>query len=156
MITTVGLVTISSHINFVHSLRRVQLFVTPWTGTCQASLSFTVSQSLLRFMSIELMMLSKYLILCFTLLHVPSAFPRIRVFFSESALLIEWLKYWNFNFSPSNEYSGLISFRIDWISLLYKGLWRVFSTTVWKPQFFGTQPSLRSDSHVCIWLLEKP
>ena len=66
-------------------------------------------------------------------------------------------KDWSFSISPSSEYSGLISFRIDWISLLYKGLWRVFSsTTVWKPQFFDAQPSLWSDSHICIWLLEKP
>ena len=133
MITTVGLVTISSHINFVHSLRRVQLFVTPWTGTCQASLSFTISWSLLKFMSIESVMPSNHLILCCPLLFLPSIFPSIWVFSNESALRIRWPEYWSFSFSisPSDEYSGLISFRTDWfISLLYKGLTRVFNTTV--------------------------
>ena len=86
----------------------------------QASLSFTVSQSLLRFMSIELAMLSNHFILCCPLLFLPSVFPSIRISSSESALWISWPKYWNFSFSisPSNEYSGLISFRIDWCDLV--------------------------------------
>ena len=97
----------------------VQLFATPWTAAHQASLSFTVSQSLLKFMSIESVMLSNHLIICRPLL-LPSIFPSIRVFSSESVLHIRWPKYWSFSFSisPSNEYSGLISFRIDWFDLL--------------------------------------
>ena len=93
---------------------------TPWTAACQAPLSFTNSQSLLKFMSTELVMLSNYLVLCGPLLLLPSIFPTISVFSNESALLIRWPKYWSFSFSisPSNEYSGLISFRIDWFDLL--------------------------------------
>ena len=93
---------------------------TPWTATCQASLSFTIICSLLEFMSIESMMPSNHLILCHPLLLLPSIFPSIRVFSNESVLHIRWPKYWSFNFSisPSNEYSGLISFRIDWFDLL--------------------------------------
>ena len=101
-------------------LSHVQLFVTPWTVAHQASLSFTISQSLLKLISIELMMPSNHLILCHPLLLLPSVFPSIRVFSSESALCIWWPKYWSFSFSisPSNEYSGLISFRTDWFDLL--------------------------------------
>ena len=91
--------------------------MTPWTAAHQASRSFTVSQSLLKPMSIELMMPSNLLILCHPLL-LPSIFPSIRVFFSESALRIRWSKYWSFSISPSNEYSGLISFRIDCFDIL--------------------------------------
>ena len=126
--------------------------VTPWTS--QASLSFTISWSLLKLMSIESMMPSNYLILCCPLLLLPLTFPSIRVFSTESALCISslWPKYWSFSFSisPSNEYSGLISFRIDWfISLLSKELSRVFSNiTVWRHQLFNTQPFLLSNSHL--------
>ena len=97
----------------------VQLFATPWTAACQASLSITNSQSLLRLMSIELVMPSNHLIL-YHLLLLPSIFPSIRVFSSESALLIRWPKYWSFSFkiSPTNEHPGLISFRMDWLDLL--------------------------------------
>ena len=93
---------------------------TPWTAACQASLSFTISQSLLKLKSIELVMPSSHLIICHPLLLLPSVFPSIRVFSSEFALHIRWPKYWSFSFSinPSNEYSGLISFRIDWLHLL--------------------------------------
>ena len=93
---------------------RLQLFVTPWTAACQTSWSFTISQSLLKLVSIESVMPSNHLILCHPLLLLPSVFPRIRVFCSESALCIKWPKYWIFSFSigPSNVYSGLISFRI--------------------------------------------
>ena len=101
----------------VHLLNCVQLFVTPWTATCQASLSFTVSWNLLRFMSIELVMSSNHLILCCTLLLLPSVFPSIRVFSSESALHDRWPKNLSFSISPSREYSGSISFRIDWFDL---------------------------------------
>ena len=92
----------------------------PWTAAHQASLSFTISWSLLRFMSIESVMPSNHRILCHPLLLLPSIFPSIRVFSNDSALLIRWPKYWSFSFSisPSNEYSGLISFRIDWFDLL--------------------------------------
>ena len=104
----------------VHSLSLVQLFKTPWTAARQVSLSFTSSQSLLKFVFIESMMLSNHLILCHPLLLLPSIFPSTRVFSNELALHIRWSKYWSFSFSisPSNEYSGLISFRIDWFGLL--------------------------------------
>ena len=93
---------------------------TPWPAAHQASLSFTTSRSLLRLMSIESVMPSNHLILCHPLLLLPSVFPSIRVFFNDSALHIKWPKYWSFSFSisPSNEYSGLISFWIDWLDLL--------------------------------------
>ena len=122
-------------------------FATPWTAACLASLSFTISQSLLKLMSIESVMPYNHFILCCSLLLLPSICPSIRVFSNELAVHIRWPKYWSINFSfsisPSNEYSGLISFRIDWfISLQSKGLSRVFSnTTVQKRQFFGTQSS---------------
>ena len=104
----------------VQSLSPVQLFVTPRTAAHQASLSFTISQSLVKLMSIESVMSSNHLILCCPLLFLPSIFPSIRVFSSDSALHIRWLKYWNFSFSisPSSEHSGLISFRIDLLDLL--------------------------------------
>ena len=92
--------------------------MTPWTAAHQVSLSFTISQSLLKLTSIESVMPSNHLILCRPCLLPPSAFPSIRVFSSESALPIRWPKYWSFSISPSNEYSGLISFRIDWLDLL--------------------------------------
>ena len=100
-------------------LSRVQLFVTPWTATCQASLSLANSQSLPKLMSIELVIPSNHLILCRPLLP-PSIFPRIRVFSNESVLHIRWPNYWSFSFNinPSNEHSGLISFRMDWLDLL--------------------------------------
>ena len=104
----------------VQSLGHVWLFATPWTSARQAFLSFTISLSLLKFMSIELVMLSSHLILCFPLFLLPSIFPSIRVFSNESALHIRWPRYWSFIFSisPSSEYWGLISFRIDWFALL--------------------------------------
>ena len=130
--------------------------VTWWTAVHQASLSITNSRSLLKLMSIESVMPSNHLILCCSLLLLPSIFPSIRVFSNESVLCIRWPKYWSFSFSisPSNEYSGLISFRI---SLQSKGLSRVFcNTTVQKHQFFCAQLSLWSNSHIHIWLMEKP
>ena len=106
--------------NSVQSLSCVQLFATPWTAACQASLSISNSQSLLKLISIELMMSSNHLILYRPLLLPPSIFPSIRVFSNEPVLCIRWPKYWSFSFSisPSNEYSGLISFRIDWLDFL--------------------------------------
>ena len=93
---------------------------TPWTAACQASLSIVNSWSLLKLMPIELVMPSNYLVLCHPLLLLPSSFPGIRVFSNKSVLHIRWPKYWSFSFSisPSNEYSGLISFRIDWFGLI--------------------------------------
>ena len=104
----------------VQSLSHVQLFATPWAAAHQASLSFTVSWSLLKLMCLESVMPSNHLILCHPLLLPPSIFPSIRVFSNESVLCIRWPKYWNFSFniSPSNEYSGLSSFRMDWLDLL--------------------------------------
>ena len=104
----------------VQSLSRVRLSATPWTTVCQASLSITNSRSLLKLMSIESVMPSNHLILCRPLLLLPSIFPSIRVFSKESALCIRWPKCWSFSFSlsPSNDYSGLISFRVDWLDLL--------------------------------------
>ena len=114
-------VTISqSAFSSVQSLSRVRLFATPWTAACQASLSITNSWSLRKLMSIESVMPSNHLILCHPLLLSLSIFPSIRVFSNESALRIRWPKYcsFSFNISPFNEYSGLISFRMDWLDLL--------------------------------------
>ena len=104
----------------VQSLSHVRLFATPWTETCQASLSITISWSLLKLMSIKLVMPSNHLILCRPLLLPPLIFPSIRVFSNKSVLPIRWPKYWSFSFStgPYNEYSGLISFRMNWLDLL--------------------------------------
>ena len=108
------------HFIVVQSFSHVWLFVTPWTAACQVSLSFTISWSLLKFMSIELVMSPNHFILCHLLLFLPSIFPSIRVFSNEMALRIRWPKYWSFSFSisSSNDYSGLISFRIDWFDRL--------------------------------------
>ena len=128
------------------SVTQLCLTVTPWTVACQASLSVTNTQSLLKLMSIELVMPSNHLILCRPLLLLPSIFPSIRVFTSESVLLILWPKYWCFSFSisPFSEYSGLISFRMDCLDLLavqgtLKSLLQHHSS---KHQFFGAQLSL--------------
>ena len=126
----------------VQSLSCVRLFATLRTAAYQASLSFTISWSLLKFISIESVMPSNHLILCRPFLLPPSIFPSIRVFSKESVLRNRWPKYWSFRFNISsyNEYSGLISFRMDWLDLL--AVQGVFSnTTVQKHQFFGTQLS---------------
>ena len=104
----------------VQPLGHVQLFATPWTAACQASLSIANSQSLLKLMSIESVMPSNHLILCCPLLSCPQSFPAIRVFSNGSALHIRWPKYWSFSFNigPSNEHAGLISFRMNWLDLL--------------------------------------
>ena len=107
-----------SQFSSVQLLNHAWLFVTPWTAARQASLSITNSQSLLKLMSIELVMPSNHHNLCRPLLFLPSIFPSIRVFPNESALHIRWPKYWSFNISPSNEHPGLISFRMDWLDLL--------------------------------------
>ena len=123
-----------------------QIYATTWTAACQASLSITNSRSLLKLTFIESVMPSNHLILCCSLLLLPSIFPSIRVFSNESVLHIRQPKYWSFSFSisPSNEYSGLISFRIDWLDLLavqgtLKSLLQHHSS---KYRFFGTQLSL--------------
>ena len=133
------------------SLSHVQLFVTPWTAACQASLSITNSQSFLKLTSIESVMPSNHLILCRPLLLWSPIFPSIRVFSSESVLHIRWPKYWSFSYgiSPSNEYSGLISFRMDWLDLLavqgtLKGLLQHHSSKasiLWHSTFFIVQLS---------------
>ena len=117
---TLILLIIMKNTSSVQSFSRVWLFATPWTTACQASLSITNSQSLPILMSIESVMPSNHLILCCPLLLPPSIFPSIRVFSNESVLCIRWPKYWSFSFniSPSNEYSGLIFFRIDLLDLL--------------------------------------
>ena len=129
----------------VQLLSHVSFFQTPWTAACQASLSFTMSQSLLKLMFFESVIPSNHLVLCCALL--PSIFPSIRVFSNELALRIRRPKYWSFSFSisTSNEYSGLISFRIDWFDLLaVQGVSRIFSnTTLQKHQFFSAQPSMQ-------------
>ena len=140
-------------------LSHVWLFATPWTAPCQASRSFTISQNLLKLMSIESVMPSNHLILCHPLL-LSSIFLSIRVFSNESTVCIRWPKYWSFSFSTSisNEHSGLISFRIDQFDfLVVQGtLPGIFSsTTVQKHQFLGIRPSLWSSSHIYTWLLEK-
>ena len=112
-----GLRLLSYQFSSVQSLSHIRFFATPWTTALQASLSITNSQSLLKFMSIELMMPSNHLILCRPL-HLPSIFPSIRIFSNELALCIRWPKYCSVTISPSNEYSGLISFRIDWFDTL--------------------------------------
>ena len=130
---------------------RVQFFVAPWTAARQASLSFTNSQSLLKLTSIKSVMPSSHLILCRPLLLLPSIFPSIRVFSNESALCIRWPKYWSFSFniSPSNKYSGLISFRMDWLNLLaVQGTLKSFlqhysskASILWQSAFFIVQSS---------------
>ena len=134
----------------VQSLIHVRLFATPWTAARQASLSITNSWSLLKLMSIELVMPSNHLILCCPFL-LPLIFPSIRVFSNESVLCIRWPKYWSFSFNinPSNEHSGLISLGLTGLILQSKELSRVFSnTTVQKRQFFSSQLSLQSNSHI--------
>ena len=124
----------------------MRLFAIPWVGTHQASLFFTVSWSLLKLMSFELMMPFNHVILCSPLLFLPSVFSSIRVFSNESTLPIRWPKYWSFSFSinPSNEYSGLVSFRIDWSDLLIvHGTLKIFlqhhsskTSIIWCSTFF--------------------
>ena len=131
----------------VKSLSHARLFAAPWTAACQASLSITNSQSLLKLLSIESVMPSNHLILCWPLL-LPSIFPSITIFSNEPVLHIRWPKYWSFSFSvsPSNEYSGLISFKIDWFEILavqrtLKSLLQYRSSNFWCSAFFIVQLS---------------
>ena len=132
----------------VQSLSHVRLFLTPWTAAHQASLSFTITQSLLKAMSIKSGIPSNHLLLCHFLLLLPSIFPSRRVFSDESALCIRWPKYWSFSFSmsPSNEYSGLISFRIDWLHLL--AVQGTLKSLLQHHSSKAAQPSLWSNSHI--------
>ena len=146
-------------ISLVQSLSLVRLFVTPWTAAHQASLSISNSQSLPKFMSIESVMPSNYLILYCPLLLLPSIFTSIRVFSNESALRIRWPKYWSFSFSisPSNEYSGLISFRIDCFDLFavpgtLKSLLQHHSS---KASILRCSSFFNSNSHIHTWLMDK-
>ena len=162
VISLVPVMPFLSFLLFSHSVQSSFLRLTPWTAAHQASLSFTFSWSFLKLMSIESMIWSNDLILCCPLLLLSSIFPSIKVFSNESVLCIRQSKYCRFSFSlsitPSDEYSGLISFRIDWSDLLaVQRLSRVFSsTTVWKHQFYGAQLSLWSISHIYTGLLGKP
>ena len=153
----------------VQSLSPVWLFATPWTAARQTSPSITNSRSLLKLMSIELVIPSNHLILCSPLLLPPSNFPSIRVFSNESVLLIRWPKYWSFSISPSNEYSGLISFRIDWSDLLavqgtLKSLLQhhnLKTSILQHSAFFILHKGLnlyaaKPNSHIHTWQLEKP
>ena len=139
-------------ISSFQSFSPVLLSGTPWTAARQASLSIISSQSLLKLMSIELVMPSNRLFFCCSFLLLPSVFPSIRFFSNKSVLCITWLMCWSFSvsISPSNEYSGLISLGwTGWISLQSKGLSRVFSnTTVQKHQYFSAQLSLWSNTHI--------
>ena len=145
-----------SFLNYVvvQSLSHVRLFATPWTAARQASLSFTISWSLLKFMSIKSVMPANHLILCHPLLLLPSVFPSIKVFSNESVLHIRWPKYrsLSFNISPSNEHPGLISFRMDWLDLLVvQGtLTSLLNTTAQKHQFFGTNISTNIKKDNCL------
>ena len=135
------------------SLSHVRLFVTPQTAACQASLSITNSQSLLKFMSIESVMTSNHLILCRPLLLPPSIFPRIRVFSNESVLRTRWPKYWSFSFSisSSNEYSGLIFFRMDWLDLLAVQ-WTLKSLL----QHHSSKVQMFKNLHLCAYIQRAP
>ena len=142
--------------SYVQLLSSAQLFVNWWAAAWQASLSMINSWSLLKLMSINLVMSSSHLILCHHLFLLPSIFPGIRIFSNESVLHIRQPKYWSFSFniSPFNQHSGLISFRMDWLDLLSEDS-RVFSNTiVQKHQYIGIQLSLYSTSRIHTWLLE--
>ena len=152
----------------VQWLSHVWLFATPWTAACQASLFFTISQKLLKLMSIESVMPSSYLIFFCPLLLLPSMFPSIKVFTNESALCIRWSKYWSFNFSisPSNEYSGLISFSMDWFDPLavqgtLKSVLQYYSSKasiLWLSAFFIVQlshPYMTTGKTIALTMLAK-
>ena len=152
--------TLINSVVVVQLLSHVQLFATPWTAACQASLSFTISWGLLKLLSIESVMPSNHLILCHPLLLLPSIFPSIRVISNESSLPIRWPKYWSFSLSisPSNEYPGLVSFRMDWLDLLavqgtLKSLLQHHSS---KASILQCSAFFTVNSHIHISPLEKP
>ena len=151
MVDILNLQNVTCQFSSVQSLRRVQLFATSWTAVGQVSLSIASSRSLLKLMSIESVMSSSHRILCHPLLLLPPVLPSIRVFSNESTLRIRWPKYWSFRFyiSPSNEHSGLISFRMDWLDLLaVQGTLKSFlqhhtskASVLWRSAFFTIQLS---------------
>ena len=142
----------------VQLLSRVWLFATPWTEACQASLSFTIPQSLFKLMSLKSMRPSNHLVLCCHLLFLPSVFPSIKVFSSESVHCNRWLKYWSFSFSisPSKEYSRLISFRIDWFDLTVHRILKSLLTPQFKSINSLVLSLLYDAAHIHTWLLGKP
>ena len=155
-----GVFNIRISISVVVQLLYQVRFATPWNAACQDFISFNISRSLLKLMSIESVMPSNHLIPCCPLFLLPSTFPSLRVFSNELAFWFRWPNYWSLSFSisPSNEYLGLISFRIDWFDFLavhgtLKSLLQYHSS---KESILGAQPSLWSNSHVHTWLLEKP
>ena len=159
-VTIYDLLYISIQFSSVQSLSCVRLFVTPWTAARQASLSITNSRSLLKFMSIESVMPSNHLILCHPLIFLPSIFPNIRVFSNESALRTRWPEDWSFSLSisPSNEYFGLIFFRMDWLHHL--AVQRTLKSLL---QLHSSKASILQHSALFMvhlshhtWLLEKP
>ena len=132
----------------------ILLYAPPWTSARQASLSFTISRNLLKFISIESVMLYKHLIFCHSLLLILLVFPSIRVFSNEAVLYIRWLKYWSFSFSfsisPSNEYSGLISLRIDWFDLLaVQATMQIKSTMRYYYPAIKMDQMKNSDNNIC-------
>ena len=143
----------ASFVGSVQSLSHILFFETPWTVACQTFLSITNSWSLLKLMSIELVMPSNHLMVCRPLFLLPLIFPSIKVFSNESALCIRWPKYWSFSFniSPPNEYSGLISFRMDWLDVL-----AVQGTLKSLLQHHGSKASIRQHSAVFIVRLSHP
>ena len=152
--------SINESVIVVRLLIHVQLFATPRSGSIPGFLSFTIFTIFLTLMSIELVMPSNHLILCCTLLFLPSIFLSIKVFSNELALHVRWPKDWSFSFStsPSNEYLGLISFRIGWFDLftVQGTLKSLLQYHIGKHQFFSTQPFLWSNCHIHTGLLEKP
>ena len=143
----------------VQSFNNVQLIVTLWTTAHQGSLSITNTQSLLKLISIELVMPSNHLILCHPLVLLPSILPSIRVFPTESVFCIRWANYWSFSFSisPSNEYSGLITFRMDWLDLLaVQGTLKSLQHHSSRTSILQRSALFKSNSHIHTWLLEKP
>ena len=153
-------IMVSRPISSVQSISCIWLFVTPWTAACQASLSITKSQSLLKLTSIESVMPSNNLILCHRFSFPPSIFPSTRVFSNESVLRIRWLKCWSFSFniSPStNEYSELISFRMDWLDLLaVQGILKNLLHHSSKASILLHSAFFMVQLHIHTWLLEKP
>jgi len=144
-----------SYYSVVQLPSRVQLFATPWT-VCQAAMSLTVSRGLPKFMFIALVLPSNYLILCHPLFLLPSIFPSIRVFSNRSVLCIRWPKYCSFSISPSNEYSGLISFMMDWFDLLaVQGTLKSLLQNHSSKAPILQSSALWSNSHIHTWLLEK-
>ena len=151
---------LSPSVQFCSVSQSCPTLATPWIAACQASLSITNSRSLLKLMSIELVMPSSHLILCHPLFLLPPVPSSIKVFSGESTLRMRWPKYWSFSFSisPSSEHPGLVSFRMDWLDLpAVQGTLRsLLQHRSSKASIFGAQLSSQSDAHIHTWPLEKP